>query len=81
VSTPPVVHVDDEASAHSLTDQDINDRLAGGPVISNTALVIRQARARPGLGTRAAYSWARQVAGAGQAQLAQAAGQSRGARC
>jgi hypothetical protein len=26
-STPPVVHLEGEASAHSLTDQDINDRL------------------------------------------------------
>jgi hypothetical protein len=59
----------------------MNDRLAGGAVISNTALAIRQATARPGSGTRAPYPRTRQVAGAGEPQLARAAGQSRGVRC
>ncbi len=81
VSTPPVVHFDNEAPAQSLTDQDIDDRPARGAVISNTALAIRQATARPGFGTRALYTRTRQVAGAGEAQLAQAAGRSRDARC
>jgi hypothetical protein len=81
VSTPPVVRSAHEAPAQSLTEQDINDRLAGGAVISNVAPVIRQARACPGFGTRAPYLQAGQVAGAGAAQFAQAAGQSRGTRC
>jgi hypothetical protein len=81
VSTPPVVHFGHEAPAHSVTDRDIGDRLAGRAVISSTALAIRQATARPGFGTRVPYTRARQVAGAGEAQLAPAAGQSRGARC
>lgn len=81
VSTPPVVRFENEASAQSLTDQDIDDRLARVAVISNTALAICQAKARPGFGTRAPCTRTRQVAGAGEAQLAQAAGQSRGARC
>jgi hypothetical protein len=81
VSTPPVVRFENEASAQSLTEQDINDRLAGGAVISNAALAIRQATACPGFGTRAPYSRTGQVAEAGAAQLAQGAGQSRGARC
>ena len=81
VSTPPVVHLGNEAPAQSLTDQDMDDRLAGGAVISNTALAIRQARARPGFGTRAPYTRTWQVTGAGEARLAQAAGQSRGVRC
>jgi hypothetical protein len=59
----------------------MDDRLAGGAVISNTALAIRRARACPGSGTRARYTRTRQVARAGEARLAQAAGQSRGARC
>ena len=81
MSTPPVVRFENEASAQSLTDQDIDDRLARGAVISYTALAIRQAKARPGFGTRAPCTRTRQVAGAGEAQLAQAVGQSRGARC
>ena len=81
VSTPPVVHFENEASAQSLTDQDIDYRLAGGAVISNTALAIRHAKARPGFGTRAPYTRTKQVAGAGEEQLAQAVGQSRDARC
>jgi hypothetical protein len=81
VSTAPVVHSGHEAPAQSLTDQDIDDRLARGAVISNTALAIRQATERPGSGTRAPYTRTRQVAGAAEAQLAQAAGQSRDARC
>jgi hypothetical protein len=81
VSAPPVVGFEEEALAQSLTDQDITDRLAGGAVISNTALAMRQATARPGSGTRARYPRTRQVAGAGQAQPARAAGQSRGVRC
>ena len=81
VSTPPVVRFENEASAQSLTEQDIDDRLARGAVISYTALAIRQAKARPGFGTRAPCTRTRQVAGAGEAQLAQAVGQSRGARC
>ena len=81
MSTPPVVHFEDEASAQSLTDQDINDRLAGGAVISDTALAIRQAKARPGFGTRAPCPRTKQVARAGVAQFAQAVGQSRDARC
>ncbi len=81
MSTPPVVHFENEAPAQSLTDQDVDDRLAGGAVISNTALAIRLAKARPGFGTRAPYTRTRQVAGAGEAQLAQAVGQSRDARC
>jgi hypothetical protein len=78
VSTPPVVHYENEASAQSLTDQDIDNRLDHGVVISNTALAIRQATARPGFGTRAPDTRTKQVAGAGQAQLIQAVGQSRG---
>ena len=81
MSTPPVVHFGHEAAAQSLTDQDIDDWLARGAVISYTALAIRQANARPGFGTRARYTRTRQVAGAGEAHLAQAAGQSRDARC
>ena len=81
MSTPPVVHFEHEAPAQSLTDQDIDDRLAGGAVISNTALAIRRAKARPGFGTRARYTRTRHVAGAGEARLAQAVGQSRDARC
>jgi len=56
VTTPPVVHFEGEASAQSLTDQDIEDRLAGGAVISNTAMAIRQAKARPGFGTPVPYT-------------------------
>ena len=78
---PPVVHLGNEAPAQSLTDQDIDDRLVRGVVISNTALAIRQAKARPGFGARAPYTRTWQVAGAGEAQLAQAAGQSRDVRC
>ena len=59
----------------------MNDRLAGGAVISNATLAVRQATACPGFGTRAAYLRTGQVAEAGAAQLARAAGQSRGARC
>ena len=81
VSTPPVVHFGNEAAAQSLTDQDRNGRLAGGAVISNTALAKRRAGARPGFGTRALCTRTRQVARAGEASLAQAAGQSRDARC
>ena len=81
MSTPPVVHFGNEAAAQSLTDQDRNGRLAGGAVISNTALAKRQARAHPGFGTRTLYTRTRQVARAGEAPLAQAAGQSRDARC
>ena len=81
MSTPPVVHFANEAPAQSLTDQDIDDRLARGAVISNTALAIRQAKARPGFGARAPYTRTRQVAGAGVAHLAQAVGQGRDARC
>jgi hypothetical protein len=55
--------------------------LARGAVISNTALAIRPANALPGLGTRAPYTRTKQVTGAGEAQLAQAVGQSRDARC
>lgn len=64
MSTPPVVKFENEDSARSLTDQEIEDRLASGAVISNTAMSIRQAKARPGFGTRAAYAkpkFARQV--------------------
>jgi hypothetical protein len=81
VSTAPVSRLEKEASAQSLTDQDINDRLAGGAVSSDAALAIRQATACPGFGARPAYLPAGQVAGAGAAQRAQVAGQSRGARC
>ena len=81
MSTPSVVRFENEASAQSLTEQDINDRLAGGAVISNATLAVRQATACPGFGTRAPYLQTEQVAEAGAAQLAQAAGQSRGARC
>jgi hypothetical protein len=81
VSTAPVIHFGNEAWAQSLTDLDINDRLAGGAVISNTALAMRQAKARPGVGTRAPDPGTRQVAGAGAARLAPAVGQSRGVRC
>jgi hypothetical protein len=81
VSTQPVVHFENEASAQSLTDQDIDDWLARGAVISNTAPAIRQAKARPGFSTRAPYTGTRQFAGASEAQLAQAVGQSRDARC
>ena len=80
VSTSPGVRSGHEASAQSLTEQDINDGLAGG-VISDAALAIRQARACPGFGTRARYLQTEQLAEAGAAQFAQAAGQSRGARC
>jgi hypothetical protein len=80
VSTSPGVRSGHEASAQSLTEQDINDGLAGG-VISDAALAIRQARACPGFGTRARCLQTVQLAEAGAAQLAQAAGQSRGARC
>jgi hypothetical protein len=64
MSTPPVVKFENQDSARSLTDQEIEDRLAAGAVISNTAMSIRQAKARPGFGTRAAYAkpkFARQV--------------------
>ena len=81
MSTPPVVHFGNEAAAQSLTGQDMNGRLAGGAVIRDTALAKRQARARPGFAARALYPRTRQAAGAGEAQLAQAAGQSRDARC
>ena len=81
MSTPPVVHVHDDASEQSLTDQVINDRLASGAVISNTALAIRQAKAGPGFGSHASYPQARQVARAGKAQLTPAVGESRDARC
>jgi hypothetical protein len=81
VSTPPVVRFDTEASAQSLAEQDINDGLAGGAVTGNAALAMRQAAACAGFGARAPYLQAGQVAGAGAAQLAQAAGQSRGGRC
>ena len=56
MSTPPVVHFETEASARSLTDQEVEARLAGGAVISNTALAIRQAKARPGFGTPVPYT-------------------------
>ena len=81
VSTPPVIRLENEASAQSLTEQDINDRLAGGAVSSDAALAIRQATACPGFGTRPPYLPTEQVAEAGAAQRAQVAGQSRGARC
>ena len=81
MSTPPVIRLENEASAQSLTEQDINDRLAGGAVSSDAALAIRQATACPGFGTRPAYLPTEQVAEAGAAQRAQVAGQSRGARC
>jgi len=81
VSTPPVVCFDDEASAQSLTEQDINDRLVGEAVISDAALAICQAMGCPGFGARAPYLPAGQVVVAGAAQLARAAGQIRGARC
>jgi hypothetical protein len=81
VSTAPVIRLESEAPAQGLTEQDMNDRLAGGAVSSDAALAIRQATACPGSGTRPAYLRAGQVAGAGAAQRAQVAGQSRGARC
>ena len=81
VTTPPVVRFENGASARSLTGQDINDRLAGRSVVSNAALAIRQATARPGFGTRAPYLQAGHAAEAGEARLARVAGQSRGARC
>lgn len=45
----PRVNFRDEASARSLTDQEIADRLAKGAVISNTALSIHEAKQRLGL--------------------------------
>jgi hypothetical protein len=64
MGTPPVVKFENEDSARNLTDQEIEDRLAAGAVVSNTAMSIRQAKARPGFGTPAAYAkpkFARQV--------------------
>ena len=81
MSTAPVIRLESEAPAQGLTEQDMNDRLAGGAVSSDAALAIRQATACPGSGARPAYLRAGQVAGAGAAQCALAAGQSRGARC
>ena len=79
MSTPPVIRLENEASAQSLTEQDINDRLAGG-VSSDAALAIRQATACPGFGTRPPYLPTQQVAEAGAAQRAQVAVEP-GARC
>jgi hypothetical protein len=81
VSAPPVVRFASEAPAQGLTEQQINDRLARGAVSSDAALAILRATACPGFGTRPSYLPAGQVAGAGAARLAQATGQSRGARC
>jgi hypothetical protein len=81
VSTAPVSRLGNEAPAQGLTGQDMNDRRAGGAVSSDAALAIRRATACPGFGARPAYLRAGQVAGAGAAQRARAAGQSRGARC
>jgi hypothetical protein len=56
MSTSPMVHFENEASARSLTDQEIADKLAKGAVISNTALSIQQAKGRPGFGVPAPYT-------------------------
>lgn len=53
---PPAVHFENDESARSLTDQEIQDRLAKGAVISNTALSIQQAKARPGFGASVPYT-------------------------
>jgi hypothetical protein len=54
MTNPPVVKFENQDLARSLTDQEIEDQLAGGAVISNTAMSIRQAKARTGVPTRAA---------------------------
>jgi hypothetical protein len=48
-----------QASDRALTDKEIEDKLAQGAVISNTALSIFQARRRPGAGTRVPYTGVR----------------------
>jgi hypothetical protein len=54
MSTPLVVKFENEDAARSPTDQEIQDRLAAGAVVSNTAMSIRQAKARPRFGAPAA---------------------------
>jgi hypothetical protein len=56
MSTPPAVHFENEEFARSLTSQEIAEKLAGGAMVSNTALSIHQARSRPGFGARAPYT-------------------------
>ncbi len=48
----PIVRFKNEASARSLTNQEIADRVAKGAVISNTALSIQEAKGRLGFKER-----------------------------
>jgi len=52
----PVVKFENEDSARALSNQEIDDRLAKGVRISNTAMSIHQARRRPGFGTAVPYA-------------------------
>jgi hypothetical protein len=56
MSTPPTVQFRNEAAARSLTDREIEDKLANGARISNTAMSIKQAKERPGFGVSAPYT-------------------------
>ncbi len=56
MSWKPNVQFENKESDRSLTEKDIDDRIAKGAAISNTSLSIHQARKRPGFGTRVPYS-------------------------
>lgn len=50
------VKFENRTAARALTDQEVEDRLAKGAAVSNTALSIYQATKRPGFGTRIPYA-------------------------
>jgi hypothetical protein len=52
----PKVTFENEAMTQGLTDQEIADKIAGGAVVSNTAMSIQQAKGRPGFGVRVPFT-------------------------
>lgn len=56
IGAKPEVRFDKPDSDRTLSDKDVDDRLAAGARISNSALAIHQAKKRPGFGTPMPYA-------------------------